>query len=92
MAHVEVPTTVEQEDAGEGLGEVVCGVNGGVHTAKNYQVSFDPFLDGIELDIDVPGTRGGFPAFAIAVAPSLSSYKIVAASCGKPRSHKILRR
>jgi hypothetical protein len=38
MAHVKIPMAIE-EDAGERLGEVVSSVDGGVHTAKNNQIS-----------------------------------------------------
>ncbi len=45
-----------EEDAREGLGEMVSGVDRSVHSSKNDQVPFNPFLDGIELDVDVPGS------------------------------------
>ncbi len=55
MSHVKVPMTVE-EDAREGLGEMVSGVDRSVHLSKNDQVPFNLFLDGIELDVNVPGS------------------------------------
>jgi hypothetical protein len=83
-----------EENAGEGLGEVVCSVDRSVNATKYHKITFNfnPFLDRIELDVDVTCAGCRLASICHSHGTSLSSYRIVAASCGTPKSHKILRR
>ena len=79
-----------KECSGECFGEVIGGIDCHIHTFQVNAVAFDPFAKGKVLDVNMAGATGGFCALPIAVQPSLSSYVIVAASCGMLRSQRML--
>jgi hypothetical protein len=79
-----------EENAGKGFGEVVGHIDRGVNATKHQKITFYPLLDGIKFDINMPCAWHWFAGICHSRCTIIVSYRIVAASCCKPKSHRML--